>query len=722
MSANNTNSKVSNFVNSQVPFFVRNDHRTFVTFLEYYYKYLEQNAATLEEGKVIERSRSLLSYMDIDTTIESLSEKLYDKFLLNFPKNTVADRTLILKHAKDFYLSKGNENSVRFLLRALYNKEITFYYPKKDVLRASDGKWYIQKSLRVNNIYVNDELTSDPILFGRFIGTQITGNVSGAKAIVESVNRFYEAGTEINEISITNIQGTFGTGEKVSSVYIDGTTTKNVYADILGSRITDITLTRAGSKYFVGDNVIISGVGVGARAQVSRVSTGNLGTVAVTFGGAGYQANDVIIVSGGGLGSGANLKVGTVISDNSIHSNIYSIMTSTINLETNTQIGNTTYSNLNPVIVNPYSNSISNSASFFTYANTGPVNTVIVIQAGVNYTEVPTISVVGNTRVQSLGILGRMQIVDAGQNYKVGDVIEFINITGGYGTGAIAQVTGNVAPSNGISEVKFTAMTGFLPGGSGYDQNYLPRANVITTTGNGANIVVRSLLGYGATFSIANTTLGAIEEITLISGGEGYTTVPTIDLTQSGDGTATAIANVSTGGLYTYPGRYINDDGQVSAFNFLQNRDYYQNFSYVIRINQSLSDYRATLQSVVGPTGMKLFGEYVTEFELEGYTKPADSPEVNIVRYRTGTYRSNAGNIFFTATNLPTPAANDKVYVEFLTSNGSITANTIDTANLSNGIFVVSSTPAPSANTFYVQHFYSTANANGNAYIGIIVA
>ena len=143
-----TNNKISNLVNSQVPFFVRNDHRTFVTFLEKYYEYLEQSSASLE-GKAVERSKNLIDYFDIDKTLDDLSEHLYNTYLREyFPDDVDVDKKMVLKNVKEFYRSKGSENSVRFLMRALFNKEVEFYYPKQDILKASDGKWYIQKTLR----------------------------------------------------------------------------------------------------------------------------------------------------------------------------------------------------------------------------------------------------------------------------------------------------------------------------------------------------------------------------------------------------------------------------------------------------------------------------------------------------------------------------------------------------------------------------------------------
>jgi len=57
--------KLSTLVNSQLPEFIRYDYDTFVTFLEAYYEYLEQDQYAHE---LLQNSRS---YSDIDTTIDS---------------------------------------------------------------------------------------------------------------------------------------------------------------------------------------------------------------------------------------------------------------------------------------------------------------------------------------------------------------------------------------------------------------------------------------------------------------------------------------------------------------------------------------------------------------------------------------------------------------------------------------------------------------------------
>jgi hypothetical protein len=78
------------------------------------------------------------------------------------------------------------------------------------------------------------------------------------------------------------------------------------------------------------------------------------------------------------------------------------------------------------------------------------------------------------------------------------------------------------------------------------------------------------------------------------------------DLTQSGDGTAKANVTTFAGdifGVFSYPGRYLNDDGQVSSYNFLQDRDYYQNFSYVVKAPLSISKYRTALKRLNALSG-----------------------------------------------------------------------------------------------------------------------
>jgi hypothetical protein len=325
---------------------------------------------------------------------------------------------------------------------------------------------------------------------------------------------------------------------------------------------------------------------------------------------------------------------------------------------------------------------MANSFDSFIYGNTGPARTIVITSPGSGFTSIPSISILANTRIRELGVLGRMKIHSGGVGYQIGDTIDIINVPGGYGTGAAANVT-NVAANGMITGVYFKEVPGHIIGGAGYSEEFLPTTNVISANASayGANIAVTNLLGVGGSFITANTTLGAIERLIIFDRGSGYLTAPTLNLTQIGDGTAQASATIIEG-VYSYPGRYLNDDGMLSTYNFLQDRDYYQNFSYVIKLKASVESYRQSLKALIHPAGMKLFGEYVYDNNNESYNTVANVEDVirSTIKSKTYVKTGNTINIAYTSHGL---SANSNVSLEFI-SGGS--------KNVKNGIYRVTST------------------------------
>lgn len=657
-----TNNKISNLVNSQVPFFVRNDHPNFILFLEKYYQYLEQT------GKELERANKLRNLRDIDLTEDVFAEKLYSQFMALIPDNVIADKAIILKHAKDFYRSRGTEKSVAFIINALFAKEAEFYYPKTDVLRASDGKWFIEKSLKIDNFKVNNTSSDDLLEIEKFRSKKISGNTSGATAIVETVDAYYQNGILVYELKLSNQYRDFEIGETIFTYFEENGLTKTLTANTFGGILSSVKLESGGTGYVLGNTVPIeSNTGTGARIIISGITTGNIKSIIVSQSGAGFQNGNFLLISGGG-GSGANANV-KVNPDGFYHPNSYNIVTSTISLEANTPINNTVYSNLNSANINT---TVANAVNTFVYGNTGPVESVVILNPGSNYVSLPIIDVQANTRIRSLGILGRLEIANGGSGYQVGNKIEFINGYGSFGTGAAANVV-NVNANGSITQVRFEAVPGQIVGGSGYIHDNLPTANVISSTGNGANVIVRSILGDGEILVAITDTIGTITNLTITNRGSGYLTPPVINLKTQGDGTALANATVIAG-VFEFPGRYINDDGHISSYNFLQDRDYYQNYAYVVRTNEFIDNYRTALNSLTHPTGMKLFGEFLyVDTNLgtqEDLSITTESPVQ--LKFFDGTYFSNGNangsNISINRTNHGY-STNQTVYLEFLTGS-----------------------------------------------------
>lgn len=656
-----SNNKISSLVSTQLPFFVRNDHDNFVAFMEAYYEWLEQANNTVNIAK------SMKEQLDVDQT-DIFIQNFYDNFLPLIPKEAQVDKALLIKHIKDFYTARGSEKSIRFLMRVLFNEEVEFYYPKQDILKASDGKWFVEKSIKIDDITVDGVANTSNTIIDKFIGQKIRGSSSNATALVERVDTYYESSSLVREVKISGLFRDFVSGEQILATFTENGQTKNLSANLFSGGVNSVEIIRQGASYKVGDVVQIeSDTGSGAVITVGSVSRGNLTTIGVLDGGAGFQAAAPIFITGGG-GTGANAAVVAVTADNFYHPNSYNVVISTIALEANTPLNNTVYSNLNSSNVNT---KVANAMSYFVYANTGPISTTILYSSGSDYVSLPTISATANTRVRNLGILGKMRINNGGEGYRVNDSIEITNVIGGYGVGAAGRVrTVNQALGNTITEVEFVQVPGHITGGAGYDMFYLPKANVISTNVQafGANVEVTAVLGDGESLVPVGSTVGAIENLIIVSRGSGYNVAPILNLTANGDGTAQAVATIIQG-TYTYPGRYLNDDGHLSGYNFLENRDYYQPFSYVVKLKQSMNKYRQALKDLIHPAGMKMFGEYlvVDDYTANGNLSVSGVDSVSSI-IKTRNYRYATGNLTINYTSHGL-SANDIVSVEWLTGN-----------------------------------------------------
>ena len=156
---------------------------------------------------------------DIDNETEIFTQFLYKEFLPSFPKNVYSsdsasvELTKILKFIKQFYTSTGIEDSISFLYRLLFNNEISFYYPKNDVLRVSDGRWQIDNFVGItgaSGIDLTDYENSRILL------------ENGTVAIVESVVTQGSTGFYISSIN-GELGATGATGIPVYNYPLTGT-------------------------------------------------------------------------------------------------------------------------------------------------------------------------------------------------------------------------------------------------------------------------------------------------------------------------------------------------------------------------------------------------------------------------------------------------------------------------------------------------------------------
>jgi len=533
--------KTSLLVPSQLPEFIRDnpDYSNFVLFLQAYYEWLE------ETNNVTDRTKNLLNYKDIDETTTEFLDYFYNDFLSYFPTEILADKQKVIKIAKELYQSKGTPASFQFLFRILYNSDVDFFYTKDAVLKASSGKWYVAKSLKLASDSLDYLETSQLRIIGettKSIATIETATITGAKVeiFISDIQRLFQSG-EISRVVDSNNQDVyFKNGQIVSSTTAGAT--------ILRSKIVGqisqlkISPTLRGLLYRPGDPVVIEGglnspTGIGATAIVGTTTSGSIQRINVTNGGYGFRTypNSVIEITNGG---GALAIIGSLDPTTANTANV-SIPVDFIGLKTSVVLGNTNYFFSNVANSNT-STTLANAFTFLSFS-TNPISSVIVQNSGGGITQLPTVQArsyydteygASQGNLASLGILSPIRIVNRGVGYVANDVI---NITGGSGFGARANVI-NVNSNGAITAVSYILAPNNpqrLPlGGMGYRPTNLPTLSITSANVAAANaeLVVSGILGAGAEFDVSVDRVGSITSISLLEFGEDYIAAPNVSL------------------------------------------------------------------------------------------------------------------------------------------------------------------------------------------------
>ena len=225
-------------------------------------------------------------------------------------KGSYTNQANFLKYMKDFYQSKGSEDSYRFLFRALFNEPIEFYYPKNYTFKLSDNEWDTTTSVRTKP-YVQNSPTSVPIESPY----RITGQTSSATATVQSFEDNMLNSTAFREYYITNIVGEFLPKENITVEQQDGTS----YSEELYNCVVGFDIINAGTNY--PRNVALqnyfatngSGSGQGFAAYIHHTTIGSIDNLEIVSGGDGYIVGEQIEFNADGLGgSGAVATVADV--------------------------------------------------------------------------------------------------------------------------------------------------------------------------------------------------------------------------------------------------------------------------------------------------------------------------------------------------------------------------------------------------------------------------
>lgn len=271
---------ISPLITAQFPNFYRTEGPNFIAFIKAYYEWMEQ------EGNVLNSSRSLLDYMDIDKTEQQFIKHFKDTYIHSLSEAIISDKQLLVKHILDLYRTKGTQRAYELLFRLLFNESIELYIPNNFLFKPSDATWSVPRYI---------EVTGNPYL-QNLIGTQITNSSQSASAIVENIYQKIENNKVVNVIYLSSVTGRFKYGEQILSTSVPEITLSN--APIVTGSLTAVAIESGGYDYSTGDILDVMGSGSGGKARViSTVDENGKVVFDLVNGGQGYSMNAVVTVA-----------------------------------------------------------------------------------------------------------------------------------------------------------------------------------------------------------------------------------------------------------------------------------------------------------------------------------------------------------------------------------------------------------------------------------------
>lgn len=540
--------KIAFLIEEQFPDFYHEDGPNLIDFVKAYFEFLE------EHDKTTEVARNMFTERDVDTATDEFIEHFRAKYLNHVPKISTVEDALLIKNIQSIYKSKGSQQAISSLLRLMFNQEATVEYPGDQILRPSSAEWVQPRYLELQ---IKDKNTT-------FIGKEIEGATSGAKAFVENIARMYTKDNRQVDIAfLSGLRGVFQTDELIC----DKTGDTVGSPKIIGS-LSSLDILNGGANFNVGDEFdIISTKGIRGKARVTA-TIDDTGRVVFTLvdGGTGYTLST-------SLTSGGLPMTEIIISNNvviptvrSFANNLTRFMSvefpyASIDIDEGHDeftVGDTItlYDGVtdiaNTLLVSKLSaNTLVVSIESNTAAVTDADSVVVTSNTDANATidTITDVTVTANVTGQNSTAFGVHDYQGGNTIYANGSHMTSYNYDG---TTQASGTVSNVSSGSGAT-FNIGALTGeesieiFLNKLSGYnDANTI----FIRPTDDGSSydsINTANSIAIAGLAPVGNTQIsnGTFQDVLIVEGGSGYTTsdTVTVDKTKYANGSAVDVAD-----------------------------------------------------------------------------------------------------------------------------------------------------------------------------------
>jgi len=507
----------------------------------------------------------LVNFRDPDKVINHFLTNMRDEFLATLPEQTAAgvDKRKLIKNIKSMYRAKGSVRGHEMFFRILFGENSETIYPREQMLKASDGQFDSLKVLRVISS------VGDP---NQLVGRTITGGTSSATAIVENTSQFQIGDSTVTQLILNadSILGTFTVGEEITGTSTD-TDDYFIKANITGIP-GDKNITNDGSLNSTTDTISLTAGGEGALFQVEEIGPGSVTEIIIDSKGTGYEIGDALTFTntdtGGGNAAGFVKVVNGGFADQNSSTVSATGTEDRIVLEDETTRGD------------PYQG-IRLIQEKFTDLQT--IDELFLTNNGSGYTTLPTVSVTSSTGSgaivkaygDDIGKIVKVKTVELGRSYEASPTPPTL---GFFNNAVVTSISGTFLATNSITSSS---------GGSG---------TIVSLDTDRGLLKIKDVTG---TFAIDDT---------LTSATAGTCTLKKLDV---------ASASVNVVSVADTDGAFISERGKLSETTMrIQDSLYYQDYSYVIKVGQSIARWRDAFKKTMHTAGFYFTGQVDIESRI----------------------------------------------------------------------------------------------------------
>lgn len=276
---------ISPIISERKPEFLKREYRNFSRFIDNFYSFLES------EGNPLDILENFYERCEPNNEFEGYIDKILKECGFDIQKELTITKKELILHLRDFYLSRGSEDSFKFLFKIIYGCDITIDYPRKRMLIPSQASYSGRYFIFTTTQNVGTSAFETILGLSDSYDLILKGISSKTECSVESISIVHSKDLTYLKIQIDESYRVFQKGEGIE-IISQSTGIKIIenFVDNLG-----ISIINPGKGYKIGDKIIIDNAQILGNARVKTLKEGSISDIQIDNGGNGYSVGDQIL-------------------------------------------------------------------------------------------------------------------------------------------------------------------------------------------------------------------------------------------------------------------------------------------------------------------------------------------------------------------------------------------------------------------------------------------